>query len=161
MAERINPRPLTQSALHRQLFLLQNQQSGTSGDLAALQEQVDNLHTEEVTADESLTAGQIVRKTGATTVALARANTITNAAAIGAATANISMSATGRIKFLGEVSRPGWGLTPGAVYYLSATTPGEIVAVPNASSAGEVVIIVGRAKTATTLIVDIEIAVLL
>jgi hypothetical protein len=75
--------------------------------------------------------------------------------------AAISMAAVGRYRYGGEVSRAGWGLTPGALYYLSAVTPGEIVAAPDSDAAGSVVIIVGRAITATTLFLDIEPSILL
>lgn len=141
--------------------MLQQNDDTSSADITDLQAQVDNLHTEQATADVAVTAGQIVRKTGAATIALAQADSISNAAAIGAATANIAMSATGRYRYTGEVTRAGWGLTPGAIYYLSAVTPGEIVSAPDSDAAGAVVLVVGRAKTATTLLVDIELPILL
>lgn len=101
-----------------------------------------------MTAGETLAAGDFVYISAADTVMKADANAV-GKAAVGFVLAGITSAATGTVYFEGTNTQLS-GLTPGARYYLSATTPGGIAtAIP--SGAADIVQSVGVAHSTTAL----------
>lgn len=81
--------------------------------------------------------------------ALAQADMLTTALAIGFATGERALRTEGRI------IKVGWNLIPGATYWLSADTAGEITAIAP-TSPGQLVVVVGKALTSDTLNIEID-----
>ena len=92
-------------------------------------------------------AGKVVYVTGGGSAALARADSITTARAVGMTTDS------GKLRTEGQIDLA--GLTPGVTYYLSPTTAGEITSVAP-STPGHLVVVVGRALSSSVL--DLELA---
>jgi hypothetical protein len=98
-------------------------------------------------------------------VELAQADGIVNV--VGVAAEDVVNGAEGRYRTEGQLERDDWTpvagtalLSPGAVYYLSPDTPGQITATAT-TTPGHVVLIIGRALTPTTLDVEIGSPILL
>jgi hypothetical protein len=97
----------------------------------------------------------------------ARAHSLITAKAIGFASSNIDIGASGFIRVDGvlDADQPLWnavieegsvvGLSPGTIYYLSAITPGFITAVAP-SDPGLYVVAIGRALTSTIMKIEVE-----
>lgn len=81
--------------------------------------------------------------------------------AVGFVTGAVSNAAVGTV-FYGDVVSGFTGLTPGASYFLSHTTTGAVVlAASLTTTAGRIVQLLGTAKSATELIVEIQIPTIL
>jgi hypothetical protein len=103
-------------------------------------------------APGSVAGGQSVKETVAGTfVALAQADSAADAA-IGVCSQVINPSLV-LVTFNGEVAAFG-GLTPDATYFLDPAVPGGITTV-DPTTVGQIVQIIGRAKSATTLVVEV------
>jgi hypothetical protein len=111
----------------------------------------DNV-IEGVTCDSTVAVGNIVRMNGATAVN-ALANNTTNSKAIGICVAKAS-STECSIQVTGFTSSIFGGLTPSQNYFLSETTPGAITTTAPTGS-GEIVLHVGRAYTASRIVIQI------
>lgn len=111
------------------------------------------------------TAGQVVYSNNtADTVDLAQANAAGPAQAIGLAAADVAGHSNGDVKTSGvlTLTTGQWtaigggvtGLSPGDVYYLDPTTPGNITPT-QPSTAGQFVVVLGRALSPTELLIRI------
>lgn len=119
-----------------------------------LDDELEALFYESAEAQEDIDAGEAVYISAAGQISLADASAQLDAD--GFAVADISSGATGQYAtggFLSEFS----GLTPGAWYFLSATTPGAIVTAPDSETSGtDASIIMGKAITSTKLWISIQ-----
>lgn len=115
--------------------------------------------TRTVTAGETLAAGDLIYLDSAPEAFKADANTDSKAA-IGFVLAGITAAATGTAYFGSGIISGLSGLTPGAKYYLSATTPGGI-ATTKPSGAGDIIQQIGVALSATELYFEPQDAILL
>jgi len=99
---------------------------------------------------ESVALGDVVRVSGESIASKAIASGSDPAAmAIGL------VSAALEIQTSGPFTNDAWSLTPGEVYYLSATEPGGITSTrPQAT--GDYIVIVGFASATTTLVISIH-----
>lgn len=125
-------------------------------NLNALITEIISQGFDTITAASAISAGDFVYIDASGELDIAVASAYSTSLAIGVAVAGISAGSTGEIKTTGIVEKSGWGLTPGATYFLSAVAPGAIVTEPDITSAGAVAKVVGRALSATELFVDIE-----
>jgi len=76
-----------------------------------------------------------------------------NTAEVVGVVSNIIDASSYEVTLTGLVEKAGWGLTPGEVYFLSATTSGAIT-VTEPSTIGQVSVPIGVAQTSTQLIVS-------
>lgn len=114
-----------------------------------------------------VTLGQLMYISGADAVDLAQANAAGTQKAVGMVSeASIAAAATGKIQTDGFITSTDWTpvagsatLTPGAEYFLSASTAGQMTATAP-SAAGEYVRRVGVAKSATDFLLEIDQSVL-
>lgn len=106
------------------------------------------------TASSAITAFQVVRSDGAGTVTPAQATSQAGSDIVGIATAAASMGAAVTYQTTGVVDYTPGGLTPGSIYYLSAAVAGGITATPP-SSAGQYIVVVGKATAANKLVLQI------
>ena len=114
----------------------------------------------EAIAAEALVVGDVVYLSAADTLSKARANAIGTAKPEGVVTRSAASGGIAEYCPAGVVEKPGWGLTVGAEYFLSASTAGLIVTSPDSETAGSVTIMVGVALSATELLVNIQQSVL-
>lgn len=108
-------------------------------------------NTVNLTAGETVAAGDLIYLDGTSQVFKADANDPAKQAA-GYVLSGITASATGDVFFGSGINTGMSGLTPGAQYFLSEVTPGGVVlvgALPTGS--GDIVQPVGHAIDATTL----------
>ena len=110
-------------------------------------------------AAAAITAGQVVYASSDGGINLASAATLNPSGAVGLAVANIGSGESGLYKTAGILTIPGWGLTVGAVYYLS-TTPGGLIIIPNAAT-GQYIVEIGRALTSTSFLINPQKSILL
>lgn len=145
-----NPRTQPQT---RQVLQQINQNFGLiDTDIADL---TGKTYSDTGTAGEALSAGEVVRFSGGNIIK-AQADSTTNAAAVGLATAAIANGASGTFAHSGVVTNSGWSLTPGAQYFLSGVTAGALVTAPDDTSTGAVAKPIGIALSATELLVNIQ-----
>jgi len=111
-------------------------------------------------AGENLVAKNVVYASATGTALKALADAVATSYVIGISTATTLSGVASAIQVYGIVDITGWGLTPGAIQYLSPTTAGLLTETPT-TTAGEVVVEVGRALTATKLLLLPESIVLL
>ena len=111
----------------------------------------------------AMTMGQPVYVSGADAVSLAQANAIATAKVVGLVKdASAAAGAAANVQHSGVLEVMDWttvtgsaSLTPGARYYLDAVDPGKLVEIaPNAT--GEYVIAIGRALSATEMLIEID-----
>lgn len=105
-----------------------------------------------VTCDATVAVGNVVRMNGSTAVN-ALANNSTNSKVIGVCTAKAS-STECSIQVTGFTSAIFGGLTPSQNYFLSESSPGALTTTAPTGS-GEIVIHIGRAYTASQLVIQI------
>jgi len=111
---------------------------------------VENIYT----ADEDLAARDVVYISAADNVSLADCSSVATSYAIGLAKAAALDTASVSVQSEGVMTGFS-GLTPGARYYLSGSTPGAITAtIPTGS--GNTIVQVGYAKSASALHIHIE-----
>mgnify|MGYP001406828442 CR=1 FL=1 len=115
--------------------------------------------TRTVTAGETLSAGNLIYLNSTPEAFKADANTDTKAA-IGFVLAGITAAATGTAYFGSGMITGLTSLTPGAKYYLSATTPGGITTT-KPSGSGDIIQQVGVAVSSTELYFEPQDAILL
>jgi hypothetical protein len=152
----------------------------TTGELtrAGTADTVDNPAIETVTNNAAAAAGandiipgSPVKSNGASTVALAQADSVANAQVLGLARETIaedggtgSIGTSGKITLTtGEwdaVTGGSGGLTPTQKYWLDEATAGLLTSTPP-SADGEVIAPLGIAKSATILDIDVDRIVLL
>lgn len=142
--------PQTQAHLRAVLAKLRSLDENSYATL----DDIEGINTDTGTASEDLTGSQLVYVDSAGDVHLADASSESTGYVSGAATADATSGSVAAFKTVGIISRTGWGLTPGQSYFLSGVSPGEIVSVPDVASSGEVVIMVGRALSATELFLN-------
>jgi hypothetical protein len=106
--------------------------------------------------DSAAVRGSVVRVSGDKHVDLALGHGSDEAAlAVGLAVATTEADGFGSYVTGGPFTNEAWNLTPGACYYLSPNSPGEITDVyPN--TIGDFVVILGIALTPKTLSLKIE-----
>lgn len=110
-----------------------------------------------VTAGETLAANDLIYINGSGAAMKADANSIAKEA-IGHVKSGITNAATGTVYFGKGIISGLSGLTPGAKYFLSATTAGGIaLTVPSGS--GDIIQEVGRALSATELVFNPQISI--
>lgn len=107
-------------------------------------------------ADQLILQGEVVYLASEDHIALANASSATAYKAVGVAFDDIPSGAEGYYVPLGVVTKVGWGLTPGALYYLSATVAGAIATAPTTTTVGHYVVPVGRALSGEDLLVDLD-----
>ena len=114
------------------------------------------------TMDADVEIGTPVRMKANENLALAQADGVTTTHVVGIATANTLTTFAGTYTSDGQVNRADWTaiagtalLTPGATYFLSATTAGMITSTAP-STEGEFVVRIGRAINIITLDVEID-----
>lgn len=112
-----------------------------------------------VSAAAPFTAGDAVySNSGVITKAQANANNPSKV--FGFVSQDIGTGDDGTVQDSGYVTRPAWGLTPGALYYLSPSVAGAIT--PTApTTAGQYVVEVGKAVSSTVLAIEIQQRILL
>lgn len=108
---------------------------------------------ENATCDATVTVGSVVRFNGVSFVN-ALANNFGNSKVIGICTSK-SDATTCNVQVTGFTSSIFAGLTSGASYFLSETTPGGITSTPPSGS-GEYVIKIGTGFEANKLVIQIE-----
>lgn len=106
-------------------------------------------------ADELILQGELVYLASEDHIALADASDGTAYLAVGMAFDDIPANVEGFYVPIGVVSKVGWGLTPNALYYLSASVPGDMNTTPTTSTAGHYVVPAGRALSTTDFLVNI------
>lgn len=154
--------PKTESQLRETLTRI-NQLIRLDGEkLDALDEAITSLsvsNRQSAEADSDMTAGQAVRIPSEDHIDLAQADVVANADVIGIVVSDVASGGEVDFAYGGIVQVDDWGLTPGADYFLSATTAGKIVTSPDGSAAGNMVRRVGRAISAEEFLVDVSISV--
>lgn len=112
-------------------------------------------------AFQNLLAGQAIQATIAGTYDLASALSINTSSALGLVTTPAASGFAATLN-TGYVTLPSWigatgtaSLTPKAVYYLSASTPGGLTTVPP-STPGQCVVRIGVAISPQTMFVEID-----
>lgn len=102
-------------------------------------------------ADSTMSAGAIVRVSDTDHIDLADATRTDDA---GILLEDVNSGSTAKWAPYGVAERSGWALTAGGIYYLSATSAGEIVSAPDRTNDGDHAIIVGRALTTELFLYD-------
>lgn len=147
-------------ALRKPLVLVSGQvqqlQSGDTLD-AVVSETEGQVYTNGDAGNHVI--GEAVYLSAADTVRKAQANAAGTARAVAIATATIVNATTGTYQTSGSLGGL-TGLTAGAVYYLSAATPGAIT-VTAPSTLGQYVVEIGVATSTTELLIDIKPPILL
>jgi hypothetical protein len=112
--------------------------------------------------DSTTQTGMSVYVSSSGHVDLAQADDAVAAIAVGLAVNNVIVGQTGEYLTEGQIERSDWTnvvgtefLTPGAVYYLSTSDPGQLT-ITAPTTIGQFVVIIGKALTTTMF--DIEIA---
>jgi len=109
-------------------------------------------------ASGAIAAADVVTLTAAGAVTKAQSDSYGNCkGTIGFSNEAIVDTETGTIIVNGVVTKAGWGLTAGALYYLDDDTAGGITATYSDLDVGDFVVVVGKALSATELLVDIDI----
>lgn len=103
--------------------------------------------------DPSVFVGAVVRISGGTVVN-ALADTITNSNALGICTSKGS-STSCDVQVCGYTASAPSGLTINQNYFLSDSNPGTITTTPPASGSGSIILFIGRARTSSSLIIQI------
>lgn len=114
---------------------------------------IDRVGTYLGVAGEVISVGDVVRLSSGAFVR-AQADSESNALAIGVVQDISGLDV--RIAMSDVVVNSGWTLTPGARYFLSATTAGGLVTAPDSTTAGAVALMVGYALSTTELFVAIQ-----
>lgn len=139
----------------------------TGGQIERLQpgDTIDVGNTKQRTADTALIKAQPVYASSGTNVDKAQADAQSTIRVSGLAAEAIAMSTTGDILYDGimvattgewdAVTGETGGLTPGANYFLDASTAGMLTQTPP-SSTGEFVVRVGHALSATEFEIEIQ-----
>ena len=109
---------------------------------------------ENMTCDASVVVGNVVRMNG-TTVVNALANNLTNSKIIGICVSK-SDATTCNVQVTGFTDNIFGGLSLNSLYFLSETTPGGITTTPPSGS-GNVVQLVGKPRSASSLVINITI----
>lgn len=107
------------------------------------------IFEEDSTMDAAVVAGEVVYATGADTLDLADASAVASSVVAGIALDAGGIGDSPRIQACGVVEIPGWGLTPGARYFLSLVAGAITTTAP--ISVGEVVVDLGVALSTTKL----------
>lgn len=102
------------------------------------------------TATQQLDLGEVVYADGGGSFDLAQADALATARAVGVVTTAALITATATIATAGVAVVTGWGLTPGATYWLDPSTAGAITATAP-TLVGHVVLPIGEALSATEL----------
>jgi len=102
------------------------------------------------TATQQLDLGEVVYADGAGSFDLAKADALATSHAIGVVTTAALITATATVATAGVAVVAGWGLTPGARYYLSEATAGAITTTAPTTRT-EIVLPIGEALSATEL----------
>lgn len=97
--------------------------------------------------------GDVVYISSGTTVKQAEASSYTTVRAQAVAVESVSAGASGLYQYEG-VANVFSGLTPGATYFLSPSSPGQLVSSPPTGT-GEWVMVVGQAFSATELSIEL------
>jgi hypothetical protein len=111
-------------------------------------------------ADGTFTARQVVYASSAGHFDLAVATSATLSNAIGILPAAITSGETGNVLVTGSMQSTGWGLTSGAIYYLSPTTPG-LITTTAPTTVGQYVVQIGKAISTEILVLNIQKSILL
>lgn len=133
------------------------------GDLDDVSDEVDLVLAgvrREAIADEALVVGDAVRLASAGHIEKAQADAVANADVCGVCTKAANSGGVTEYAPSGVVEKPAWGLTNGAIYYLSAGASGGITTTAP-STVGQIVRIMGVALSTEELLVKIESGILL
>lgn len=105
--------------------------------------------------DSDVVRGSVIRVSGDGHVDLALATGYPQSLAIGLAADETEAGQSGEVITSGPFTNEAWSLTPGAVYYLSPSSPGGMTSTfPN--TVGDHVIILGAAITPTQINLEIH-----
>lgn len=154
--DKIYTRPKTAGHLQQTLFKLERSLDLLGAFTDSLAEAV--FQAAEATA--TVTAFQVVRSSGDGQITPAQATSQAGSDVIGIATAGGGIGASVQYQTVGAVDYTPGGLTPGAIYYLSATTAGAITTTAP-STAGQYVVVIGKATAADKLVLQIGQGILL
>ena len=102
------------------------------------------------TATQQLDLGEVVYADGSGSFDLAKADALATSFAVGVVTTAALITATATVATAGVAVVAGWGLTPGARYFLSKDTAGAITTTSPIAD-GEISLPVGEALSATEL----------
>lgn len=155
--------PTTAAHLRSVLGTVNNQLSGITEELVEIVTRIEvlegfvGLHA--ATFDATTVEGQAVYIKSTGNTGLAEADNATNSKAIGLAYDDVTAGATGFVLTTGHLTVADWtsvigsaSLTPGAIYFLSATA-GQMTTTPPTSGR---VVRMGIALTAQTFNIDIK-----
>jgi hypothetical protein len=105
--------------------------------------------------DSDASIGDVVYVASDGHVDLGQANDGITATAVGMSLANVASGMAGTYQTTGVVTKSGWGLTPGAIYYLSPSAAGGMTTTYPDNS-GEFVVILGNALNEDQLNLNIH-----